>query len=124
MINFLIKTLITAVAILVAAFLLKGHGITIEGGSLTVIIIALVLGLLNSFVKPLLVILTIPITIFTLGLFLLVINVLIIKWTSGLVSEFKVDGWWPALFFSLIVSFVSSVIEKLISNNPKANSNN
>jgi putative membrane protein len=73
----------------------------------------LVLALLNTFIKPILIILTIPITIVTLGLFLLVINILMVKWTASLVDGFTVDGWWPALLFSLIVSIVSSILEKI-----------
>jgi putative membrane protein len=70
--------------------------------------------LLNTFIKPILIILTIPVTIITLGLFLLVINILIIKWTDNLVDGFSVDGWLTALFFSLIVSIVSSIINRVV----------
>ena len=77
------------------------------------IIAALVLALLNAIVKPILVILTIPVTIVTLGLFLLVINALMVVWTSKLVNGFKVDGWLTALLFSLIVSVVSSILHSI-----------
>jgi putative membrane protein len=113
MIKFLSKTLITSVAVLIASFILSG--VTINSTA-TAILVAVVLGLLNSFIKPILIILTIPITILTLGLFLLVINVIIIKWTSELVHGFHVNGWITALLFSIIVSFVSSLIEGLINN--------
>jgi putative membrane protein len=86
------------------------------------LIVAVVLGLLNSFVKPIFIILTIPITIFTLGLFLLVINVIIVKLAASLVAGFAVDGWIPALLFSLVVSIVSSLIEKLIGSRDTARS--
>ncbi len=119
MINFLTKTLITSVAVLAAAFILSGVHID---STVTAILVAAVLGLLNSFVKPILVLLTIPITIFTLGLFLLVINILIIKWAADIVPGFRVDGWFSALLFSIIVSLVSSFIEGLIkSNQPNDN---
>ncbi|MBN8837567.1 MAG: phage holin family protein [Sphingobacteriia bacterium] len=114
--NFLGKTLVTSLAVLIAYFLLKNFGVHIDGTS-TAILVALVLGLLNSFVKPLLIILTIPITILTLGLFLLVINILIVKWASDIVPGFKVDGWLAALLFSFIVSLVTSFIEGLIKTN-------
>ena len=81
-----------------------------ENDAKTIIIVALVLALLNAIVKPLLIVLTIPVTIITLGLFLLVINALMVVWTSKLVDGFKVDGWFTALLFSLIVSAVSSIL--------------
>src|SRR5687767_3667111 len=102
--GFIVKVLITAVAAYLAARFLDG--VTIDDIQTTVIV-ALVLALLNTFVKPILVILTIPITIVTLGLFLLIINALMVKWAAGLVDGFSVDGWWSALLFSLIVSLVS-----------------
>ncbi|RWZ88166.1 MULTISPECIES: phage holin family protein [Hydrotalea] len=111
MVSFLSKVLFTAVAILLATFILNGVHVN---STTTAILVAAVLGLLNTFVKPILVLLTIPFTILTLGLFLLVINVIIIKWTSALVPGFRVDGWWPALWFSIIVSLVSSFIEGLV----------
>lgn len=114
MISFLSKTLVTAVAILIAVFILPGVHID---GTVTAILVAAVLGLLNSFIKPFLIILTIPITVLTLGLFLLVINILIIKWASEIVPGFKVDSWFWALLFSFIVSLVSSFINGLIQNN-------
>ncbi|WP_298301581.1 phage holin family protein [Hydrotalea sp.] len=114
MVSFLSKVLFTAVAVLIATYILNGVHVN---STSTAIIVAAVLGLLNTFVKPVLIILTIPFTILTLGLFLLVINVLIIKWTSELVPGFQVNGWWPALWFSIIVSLVSSFIEGLVRGN-------
>lgn len=109
--KFFVKTICTALAVLFAAYILKGVEVD---GTVTALVVALVLGLLNSFIKPILVVLTIPITIVTLGLFLLVINIIIVKWAAGLVEGFTVDGWFSALLFSLVVSFVSSVIEGII----------
>jgi putative membrane protein len=74
------------------------------------ILVALVLSFLNQIVKPILTILTIPITIFTLGFFLLVINAGIIILADKLVSDFKVDGFWYALLFSLILSLITSIL--------------
>lgn len=109
--GFIIKILVTAVAAYIAAWLLEGVQIT---DIKTTIIVALVLAILNTFIKPLLVILTIPVTIVTLGLFLLVINILIVKWTDSLVDGFSVNGWLSALFFSLIVSGVSSLLSAIV----------
>jgi putative membrane protein len=96
----------------VAAWLLPGVTIT---DVKTTILVALVLALLNTFIKPILIILTIPITIMTLGLFLLVINALMVKWAASLVNGFHVDGWWSALLVSLIVTVVSYILNGLIA---------
>lgn len=108
--GFIFNILGTAAAALIAAYLLPG--VNIDDVS-TAIVVALVLALLNTFVKPVLVLLTIPVTLVTLGLFLLVINILIIKWTASLVSGFEVESWLAALLFGLIVSVVNSVFTGL-----------
>ena len=117
--RFFAKTVATAVAVLFAAWILKG--VTVDS-TITALLVAVVLGLLNSFIKPILVILTIPITIFTLGLFLLVINIIIVKWAAEIVPGFVVDGWFSALMFSLVVSFVTSIIEAIIGTDEKRES--
>lgn len=108
--GFLIKLLVTALAAYFAAWLLPGVAIA---NVQTTVIVALVLALLNAVVKPLLIILTIPITIVTLGLFLLVINIIIVKLADYLIDGFTVNGWLAALLFSLIVSVVSSVLHAI-----------
>lgn len=120
MMKFITKAITTSLAVIFAAYMLRGVHVK---DTLTAMIVAVVLGLLNSFVKPVLIALTIPITIVTLGLFLLVINVLIVYWASEIVTGFKVDGWGWALLFSLIVSFVSSIIERLINKYAKDKKN-
>jgi putative membrane protein len=119
--RFFTKTIATAVAVLIAAYLLSG---VIVPDSLTAIMVAIVLGLLNSFIKPILVILTIPITIFTLGIFLLFINVFIIQIATKIVPGFIVDGWWTALFFSFLVTLVTSVLESIIGKPENQQSKN
>ncbi len=109
--RFFIRTIATSLAVLLSAYLLKGVEIN---NTLTALIVALALGLLNTFVKPLLVLLTIPITVLTLGLFLLVINILIVLFVDDLVTGFSVNSWLTALVFSLIVSFTASLIEGFI----------
>ena len=98
--GFIVRLLVMALAVWVAAYILPG--VHLQSDAKTIIIVALVLALLNAIVKPILIILTIPVTILTLGLFLLIINALMVIWTSNLVDGFKVDGWLTALFFSLI----------------------
>lgn len=109
--KFLTRVLVTTIAAFLAAYLLSGvHIDSIQ----TAAILSIVLAFLNNFIKPVLIFPTHPITILTLGLFLFVINILIIKWAADLVPGFEVDGWWSALLFSLLVSIVTSVIEGLI----------
>ena len=109
--GFIVRLLVTALAVWIAAYILPG--VHLANDAKTIVIVALVLALLNAIVKPILIILTIPVTIVTLGLFLLVINALMVVWTSKLVSGFQVDGWITALFFSLIVSVVSSILHSI-----------
>lgn len=108
--NILIKIIISSLAVYLTAWLLPGAGVTDYIAALWV---AVVLALLNGFLKPLLVILTIPITVFTLGLFLLVINAAIIMIGSNLVDGFYVDGFWWALLFSFVLSITTSIMEAL-----------
>ncbi len=114
--KFIGKILVTALAAIIASNLIPG--ISIKSG-VTAIILALVLALLNTFIKPLLVILTIPFTIITFGLFLLIINTLIIKWASDLVTGFTVRTWWSAFWFGITLSIVSYLIEVLIGDRKK-----
>ena len=110
--GFIIKVLVTALAVFVADYFLEG--VHISDDIKTVVIVALVLALLNTFLKPILVMLTIPITIITLGLFLLVINILIVFLADYLIGGFSVDGWLSALLFSLIVSVISYILDAIL----------
>jgi len=114
--KFLTRLLITTLAALLASYLLSGVHINSIG---TAFIVALVLAFLNNVIKPILIFLTLPITILTLGLFLIVINVLIIKWAADLVPGFSVDGWWSALLFSFLISIVTSLSAGLINSDKK-----
>ncbi len=109
--GFLISLLLTAVAVVVCAYILPG--VSVDGFG-SAIIVALVLAVLNAILKPILVVLTIPITILTLGLFLLVINVLIIYATAALVGGFQVSGFFPALFFSILLTVLNALLGGLI----------
>jgi len=111
--RFLVRLIITALAVVIAAYILPG--VKVDGG-LTAFIVAAVLSLLNAFVKPLLIILTIPITVVTLGLFLLVINALMILATDSLIAGFEVDGFWYALLFSIVLTIVGSLLNALVKN--------
>lgn len=106
----LIRILVTALAALLTQYILPGVSIA---DFKTALIVAIVLGLLNLIVKPVLVLLTLPVTIVTLGLFLLVINALIVMWAGSLVKGFRVDGFWWALLFSVVLSVISSIMLSL-----------
>lgn len=110
MMRLVIKILITALAALLAAYLLPGVHIA---NFTSALLLAVVLAILNAFIKPVLIILTLPITLVTLGLFLLVINALIILIASHFVSGFHVDGFWWALLFSIVLAIISSVLTRL-----------
>ena len=111
--HFIPKLLITSAAIMLAGYLLPGIHIS---SFWTALLVALVLILLNVFLKPVMVILTIPFTILTFGLFLLVINAIIIMIASSWVNGFRVDGFWWAMLFSIILSVVSSFLESLVKH--------
>ncbi len=106
--KFLIKILVTGLAVLISSYILPGVHVD---GMLTAVIVAAVLTLLNVSVKPLLIILTIPITVFTLGLFLLVINALMIMLAGRIVPGFDVDGFWYALLFGIVLAIISGIFE-------------
>jgi len=114
--KFFTKTIATAVAVLIVAYLLKGVKVD---DSITALMVATVLGLLNNFIKPILIILTIPFTIVTLGLFLIVINVAIIYFVADIVPGFHIDGWFTAFIFGLLVSFFTSIVESIIGRIPR-----
>ena len=108
--NLIIRLLITAAVAYGLSSILSGVHIPDFKDAL---IFALVLGLLNVFIKPILVILTLPISIITLGLFLFVINAVIILLAARFIDGIKVDGFWWALFFSFLLSLVSSFVYSL-----------
>lgn len=104
---FIIQLLLTALAAFLAAKLTPGVNIT---SYWTAILLAIVLALLDTFVKPILQFISIPVTILTLGLFLLVINALIILLASWIINSFQVDGFWSALLYSVIFSVISWIL--------------
>jgi|SRR5690554_810180 len=106
--NLIVRLLINALIIIALAWALPGIHVA---SYWTALIVALILGLLNIFLKPILIILTIPITILTLGLFLFVINALIIMLAGAMIDGFTVDGFWWALLFSILMTVLNSVLE-------------
>lgn len=102
-----IKILLTGAAVLLLSNLLPSVHVTNYTAAIWV---AAVLALLNTFIKPLLILLTLPVTILSMGFFILVINATIILMTSNMVSGFQVEGFFPALLFSLLLWGVRSVL--------------
>ena len=111
MLKLILKWLLSAAALLGVAYIYGGVSVASFG---TAMIAALVIGLLNMLVRPILVVLTIPVTLITLGLFLVVINALMFWAGSGLVSGFVVNGFWAALLGSLIYSALGVLIDALL----------
>lgn len=107
MIRFVLKIFLSSFSVVVAAWLLPGVALR---DYLSAILVALVLALLNTLLKPILVILTIPITIFTFGFFLLVINAAMALLAAYLVPGFYIAGFWWAVAFSIIVSLMNLMI--------------
>jgi putative membrane protein len=111
--NYIIKILATSLSLLLAAYLVPG--VTIPG-FLTAILIALVISLLNIFLKPILVLFTIPLTIMSMGVFLFVINAIIIYISSSIIKGFVIQSFWDALIFTLILSIIQFVFGLKDSN--------
>lgn len=109
-IQFIIKLIISSIAVLTSAYILPG--VYVENYT-TALVVASVLSFLNAFFKPILIIFTIPFTIITLGFFLLVINAVIIIVTDNLIDGFEIRSFWLALLFSLILSLTTSVFEAI-----------
>ena len=108
--QFLLIWLATAISLLITAWIVPGIAIT---GIVAAAIGAIVLGFINALVKPILVLFTLPLTILTLGLFLLVVNAIAFSLVGYFTPGFDVSGFFPALFGSLVLSFVSSVVSQL-----------
>ena len=108
--SFLQRWLINSVAVMVAANLIKG----IEYQTLSGLLVAsLLLGIFNALLRPLLVLLSLPLVIFTLGLFTLVINALLLYFVGSLLKSFVVANFWAAFWGSLVISFVSLILNVL-----------
>ncbi|HET8703041.1 MULTISPECIES: phage holin family protein [Castellaniella] len=109
----LLVWILNAVALLVVAYILPGITVASFGSAL---IAALVLGLLNAVVKPLLILLTLPLTIVTLGLFLLVLNALVFWFAGSILKGFQVDGFWWAVIGAIVYSIVSTALAGLLAS--------
>ena len=121
--NFINKILISTLAVIITAYFLSGVTLgnnqffqsdSIELNKfVTALLVAIVLAFLNTIIKPIITILSFPITIITFGLFLLVINTAIVLLASKLVEGFVINGFWTAFWFSVLLSIVNSILEWL-----------
>lgn len=114
--NFILKLLISSVAVLIVSYFLPG--VTVVSFT-SALIVALVLSLLNVTLKPLLIILTIPVTILTLGLFLLVINAIVVLVADYFIDGFSVSGIFWAIIFSLLLSILTSILNGIFVDKKK-----
>ncbi len=113
MLKLIVKWLLSASALLLVAYIYSGVVITSFGAAM---LAALVIGLLNTFVRPILVLLTLPVTVVTLGLFLFIINALMFWAASGILDGFQVQGFVAALVGSLIYTLIGVVIESALES--------
>lgn len=108
--SLVIRLVLSALGVLIAAYILPG---VFVDGFFAAIVVSIILGILNWTVKPLLILFTLPLTFLTLGLFLLVINALIILLADAVVPGFTVDGFWWALLFSLVLTVLNSFFQDI-----------
>jgi putative membrane protein len=107
----LFRILITSILVLLISHFMTGVHVK---DFVTALLVAVVLGLFNVFIKPIFVVLTLPFTIFTLGLFLLVINAVIILLCTNIVGGFAVNSFWTALLFSIVLSLSQSILFAIV----------
>jgi len=109
--SFLLQWLVSGLAIIITAYLLPGVKLT---GFFAALVTALILGLINAFIRPVLILLTLPLNILTLGLFTLVINALLIMLAAAIVPGFAVQGFWWALLFGLVLAIVNYALGAMV----------
>lgn len=112
----IVRWLILTAAIMVASYLLEGIQVS---GFLSALFGAVILSLLNIFFKPVLIILTLPFNMLTLGLFTFVINAFLLMMVSGVIPGFEVSSFWAALWGALLISIVNSILSSFISDKGK-----
>lgn len=106
----ILQWFITALSIGIAAYIIPGIEVTLIGA----LVLAVVLGIINIFLKPIISLITLPINVVTLGLFSLVVNALLIMLAGMIVPGFMVDGFWPAFFFGIVVALVSALLGGIV----------
>ena len=113
--RFLARVILNGIAIIVAAWLIPGLQLS---GLLPALIAGAILGVVNALVRPVLLILTLPLTLVTLGFFIFVVNALCLGLTAALVPGFEISGFWAAFFGALLVTIVSWILSGLLASDP------
>lgn len=108
---FLVRWLINALAIFIVSYIVKGIEVS---SAAVVLVVALVIGIINAFLRPLIILITLPINILTLGLFTLFINGTILYLVSKIIKGFVITGFWPAFWGYILFSFISFLLSLLI----------
>jgi putative membrane protein len=117
----ILRLLVSSLAVFFGTYILPG--VYLEGGFPTAILVALIMGFLNAFLRPILIILTIPITLVTFGLFLLVINAAIILLADYVLTGFSVNSFFTAVLYSIIVSLITWLLEAIANPKPRNSAN-
>lgn len=117
----IVSLFVNTLALIVTAYLVPGFNLSIEQSVTTdhlfsALLAAIVLGLINTFIKPLLLLLTFPITMITLGLFIFIINAVTLFITSLIVKDLSIEGWLPAILAAVVLSLVSTFLSHLAKN--------
>ncbi len=110
----ILKLLINAAALWVAGELISG--ISLDGDFWTILLVALIFGLVNTFIKPILKVLSFPVIILTIGLFTLVINAAMLGLTAGISDALSIEDFWSALLGAVVISIVSAVLNTFVPN--------
>ncbi len=108
--KFILNLLVSGLAVLISAYILPGIAVD---SFWTAIVVSVILGVANAILKPILIILTLPITILTLGLFTFVINAVLVLFVAAIIPGFTVAGFWWAFIFSLVLSLVNAFLNTL-----------
>ncbi len=114
--GFVIRWLVSAIALAITAWIIKGieiHGI------FSLLIATLVLGILNAIIRPILIVLTLPINILSLGIFTFVINAIMLKITASVVKGFEIHGFWAAFVGAIFMSIISTLLTYFVSDRGK-----
>jgi putative membrane protein len=109
--NIIIRWLLTAIAIIISSYIIPG---VVVSSFWTALWVAVFMAVVNVILRPILIILTLPINILTLGLFTLVINAILILFASSVIKGFEVNGFWIAMLFSIVLSIISYILSTLV----------